>query len=243
MHIAICDDIIADRKQTERLFTREADKRKDSIGAIYIDSYGNVSSLLGAPMLYDLFIIDYHSENEDSCYIANTLREAGVIAPIFLAGRDEAQLQQEIDSLSLEHIYPLLKPFRTADVEYATDTAHEIMSLSRPLIELRGMDETYYLNEDEIMYIHCIDKQVEVHRSNSDTDYIVGIFDEVYHSFEENELFISIGKHYIINARYIDKVSFSKVVIKNGDTILVSPFTSSIIKKTLIELREDNLIP
>ena len=243
MHIAICDDIIADRKQTERLFTREADTRKESIGAIYIDSFGSVSSLLSAPMLYDLFIIDYHQENEDSCHIATALREAGVVAPIFLCSKDEAQLQQEISSLSLDHIYPMLKPFRVKDIQDATDLAHEIIASSRPLIELRGMDETYYLNEDEIMYIRCVDKQVELHRTNSDTDYIVGIFDEVSHSFEENELFIFIGKHYILNAKYIEKVSFSKIVMQNGDTIVVSPFTSSIIKRTLIELREDELIP
>ena len=39
MHIAICDDNIADRKQTERLLGRESDRRAktDKIDAVHID--------------------------------------------------------------------------------------------------------------------------------------------------------------------------------------------------------------
>ena len=38
MHIAICDDNIADRKQTERLLKREADKMRAEGEMLYIDS-------------------------------------------------------------------------------------------------------------------------------------------------------------------------------------------------------------
>ena len=41
MHIAICDDNIADRKQLERLLKRESDKRKAKTGLLFADSFGN----------------------------------------------------------------------------------------------------------------------------------------------------------------------------------------------------------
>ena len=50
MHIAICDDNVADRKQLERLLKRESDKRASSTGIIYADSFGNASALLANPI-------------------------------------------------------------------------------------------------------------------------------------------------------------------------------------------------
>ena len=58
MHIAVCDDNVADRKQLERLLKRESDKRAASTGIIYTDSFGNSTALLSNPMQYDAFYID-----------------------------------------------------------------------------------------------------------------------------------------------------------------------------------------
>ncbi len=37
MHLAVCDDNIADRKQTERLLGRESDQRINSTGVLYVE--------------------------------------------------------------------------------------------------------------------------------------------------------------------------------------------------------------
>ncbi len=38
MHLAICDDHMADRKQMERLLGRESDRRMNTTGVLYVDS-------------------------------------------------------------------------------------------------------------------------------------------------------------------------------------------------------------
>ena len=53
LHIAICDDNIADRKQLERLLKRESDKRAAVSGIVYTDSFGNAVARLANPMQYD----------------------------------------------------------------------------------------------------------------------------------------------------------------------------------------------
>lgn len=62
MHIAICDDNIADRKQLERLLDRESDRRKGTSGVFFCDSYGNSEHLSRNPMPYELFFLDMTSE-------------------------------------------------------------------------------------------------------------------------------------------------------------------------------------
>ena len=39
MHLAVCDDNIADRKQMERLLGRESDRRLNTTGVLYVDSF------------------------------------------------------------------------------------------------------------------------------------------------------------------------------------------------------------
>ena len=66
MHIAVCDDNIADRKQLERLLKRESDKRKNDSGLIYTDSFGDSEVLSRTPMQYDLFFVDLTEDNSDA---------------------------------------------------------------------------------------------------------------------------------------------------------------------------------
>ena len=84
MHIAVCDDNIADRKQTERLLGRASDRRLHTTGVLYIDSYGNVEAVLRSPMLYDAFFIDMTSGPVNGFQLARKLIDAGVVAPIIL---------------------------------------------------------------------------------------------------------------------------------------------------------------
>ena len=53
MHLAVCDDNIADRKQMERLLGRESDRRLNTTGILYMDSFGNKEAILTTPMIYD----------------------------------------------------------------------------------------------------------------------------------------------------------------------------------------------
>ena len=58
MHLAICDDHMADRKQMERLLGRESDRRLNTTGVLYVDSFGRKDSILVTPMIYDAIFMD-----------------------------------------------------------------------------------------------------------------------------------------------------------------------------------------
>ena len=56
MHVAICDDNVADRKHLERLLSRESDKRAGTTNILYIDSYGDKDYFLKnqTPLKYNI---------------------------------------------------------------------------------------------------------------------------------------------------------------------------------------------
>jgi len=75
MHLAVCDDHIADRKQMERLLGRESDRRISTTGVLYVDSYGSERSILTTPMIYDAIFMDMTEDGCDAIRLANQLRK------------------------------------------------------------------------------------------------------------------------------------------------------------------------
>ena len=84
MHIAICDDNVADRKHLERLLSRESDKRAGTPNILYVDSYGEKMHFLANPLKYNLIFMDMSSEPGIVEFIIEHLNAMGYHAPLVL---------------------------------------------------------------------------------------------------------------------------------------------------------------
>ncbi|MCD8037844.1 MAG: hypothetical protein LUE96_01965 [Lachnospiraceae bacterium] len=84
MHVAICDDNVADRKHLERLLSRESDKRMGTPNILYVDSYGDKNHFLVNPLKYNLVFMDMCLEKGTVEYILDALTAMGYNAPLIL---------------------------------------------------------------------------------------------------------------------------------------------------------------
>lgn len=84
MHVAICDDNVADRRHLERLLSRESDKRAGTPNILYVDSYGDQEHFLRNPLKYNLIFMDMCSEPGIVEEIIRRLEEMGYHAPLVL---------------------------------------------------------------------------------------------------------------------------------------------------------------
>lgn len=84
MHIAICDDNVADRKHLERLLSRESDKRAGTPNILYVDSFGDKEHFLRNPLMYDMIFMDMASSPETAKEIIHQLILMGFHAPLVL---------------------------------------------------------------------------------------------------------------------------------------------------------------
>ena len=87
MHLAICDDHMADRKQMERLLGRESDRRLNTTGVLYVDSFGSKESILTTPMIYDAIFMDMTEDGCDAVELSHMLRADGTDVPIEKSSR------------------------------------------------------------------------------------------------------------------------------------------------------------
>lgn len=234
MHIAICDDNIADRKQLERLLKRESDKRMNTTGSFYTDSFGNCDALAKNNMLYDLFFIDMVNEEPDGLTFAASLVKSGVHVPIVLCS---SKIDYPAKASSLpdcpDNLIYLEKPIKTAELSRVLDRAVVLLSQKTPTIELRSETDTHYVTEDDIVYAVSMGRYVHVFLKD-ETE--IPILTDMYNFYDEVSMYshmVLLNEHTMFNIAHMDNFSPFKVNLKNGVSLKSSPFSSKHIKSAL----------
>lgn len=234
MHIAICDDNVADRHQMERLMKRESDKRATSTGILYIDSFGNGNALLTNPMRYDAYYIDVcKSEDITGIDVVTKLLQAGTQAPVILCCSELNYRQYSFP----DNVRFLDKPIKPEELSDTLDHALDIKSKAIPQIELREDKETYYLTEPEILY--AIEDGLYLIVTLTDGRRI-RVMDDIPNFFDQLEnfpTFLAPSAKAIINGRYIVKLEHRKAVMTDGTVFKVHWKCMSYAKKIWEEYR------
>lgn len=252
MHIAVCDDNIADRKQMERLLGRASDRRLSTTGVLYIDSFGNVEAVLHAPMLYDAFFIDMTSGPVNGFQLARKLIDAGVTAPIVLcisiidypsviaAAIDkvpedvtEASNHDILRRQLQTQIQYLHKPIRVDELDAMLDYAYQKKSETIPTIELRGEKETLYVYEDEILYAVRDGNYVHVSLTENRSLDLLSTVQNFYTQVATFTHFVPISDQCFVNVAFVGKLSLLRLTMMGGESFTVSPLEISRVKKKL----------
>lgn len=212
MHIAICDDIIADRKQLERLLSRESDRRIKTTGNLYLDSFGSIVALTHAPMIYDLFFIDYHSEGKNGMDVARLLRTAGVTAPIVLcSGSTDYTLLPDAP----DNLLHISKPIRVKELTDLITKGLQIQSTSKPPIPIQGESETFYLPEEDFLYAHAAKPLLYVYSASGKTISTIGKLSDLAATLENNDAFYMLNKKTLVNLRYVTDIRGGSLTMTN----------------------------
>lgn len=221
MHIAICDDNIADRKQTERLLGRESDRRAKTDNVLYIDSFGKQESLLVAPMIYDMFFIDMVNDAPSTASdIVKALIEAGVTAPIvMLCSSINYRLDDYLSSLS--QVYFLDKPIKVSELTDIISMGFQKKNEKVPTIELRTDTDVLYVKEFDIMYAVYFNKQyTDVFLCDGRKIHLLMNVENFYAHLEHFRSFFPANKHTIVQKKYVNKISLLHVHLLNGKKFL-----------------------
>ena len=216
MHVALCDDNTADRKQSERLLQRESLARISSTGPLYVDSYGSATSLLAKPMQYDIFFLDVCHSEDNAVRIAEQLTALGVKAPIVLVCSDMDYRSMDLSFAPSEQILFLDKPIRQADSSGIISHALHLIESAEHTIELRSQGQTLYLVEADIMHAVQKGRNVLVTLAGGDQILIPSTAENLFEQFKMYPCFMCPSEKTIVNARHIQKFLFGKIIMTDG---------------------------
>lgn len=224
MHIAICDDNIADRKHLERLLGRESDKRAGTPNILYVDSFGDKDALLrNTPGMYDLFFIDLVETPTLAQETIRRLQETGAKAPV-------AMCSSQIDYTRMEdlpgNILHMSKPYKVSELIDILQQAQTLKDNLVPTIEMRSTEGTRYIVRDTILYAYPENENIHVTLTNGETFDITGQPFEFYVNFNPYKEFCSFHQTLLINMSYIQKIGLFSVKMNDGKVFKFSLFDS-----------------
>ena len=218
MHVAVCDDNIADRKQTERLLGRESDRRAKITEGLFVDSYGNEQALLTKPMQYDIFYIDMCQDSQThGQQIALKLIAAGVQAPIYMCCSKVDYRKQNFP----ENVFFLDKPLRVEDLIASLDYAEKVKSEAVSRIELRDEKETFYVTEDMILYAVEKGNRMIVTLTDGRTVKLVTNISNLFDQWKSFHSFLAPNGKTLVNARYVAKVGLLQIQMADSQSFIL----------------------
>lgn len=219
MHIALCDDNVADRKQFERLIKKESARRTKDQDGLFLDAFGSAASLLTNPMQYDVFFLDLcQTSDVTGTDIANALLSKGITVPIVMCC---SQVNYREESFP-ENVIFMDKPIKAGELSEVLDHALEVLQQAVPLIELRPEGDTCYLTEPDVLYAEEKGGRIEVHLKNGELLYIRDNTTNLFSQLRTFPVFFCSTKKVILNGRYLTRIGHFHVEMEGAGTFRIT---------------------
>lgn len=231
MHLAICDDHMADRKQMERLLGRESDRRMNTTGVLYVDSFGSKESILVTPMIYDAIFMDMTEDGCDAIELSHMLRADGTDVPIvFCCDKVDYRKSKNLPDNALF----LDKPIVVSELTETIDHLLSIKNSKVKKLEFRNQTDTIYLTEDQISYAWPKNnRQVCIHTADGrdyTTDMSLASF---YGTLNKYDNFVLLASNTVLNMRQIRSISMLKVTMQDGKSFRLGFGEAKILRKSV----------
>ena len=212
MHIAICDDNVADRKHLERLLSRESDKRAGTPNILYVDSYGEKMHFLANPLKYNLIFMDMSSEPGIVEFILEHLNEMGYHAPLVLcSGKID---YTKIPDLP-DYVVHAKKP-------YIPDPLPEFLALGDANVTGHVVTVAVHTNsvishipKYTIMYAHEEHDSRKLYLTDGTSIDVDETIDELRQIFEPFDEFARVSLKSIANFKYVSAVMPATLVMQD----------------------------
>lgn len=230
MHIAVFDDNIADRKQTERLLKRQSDRyQKEGKEHFYTDLYGNIEALMRFPQRYDIIFVDMaEPESENSHFkngmdVTKLLFEVGGIKNVVMCSGKHDYRKLAKEAGLYDRLLFLDKPIKVKELEDILTECENRIGDPVPTLELRGETETFYAKQEDIICAEMIgEHQFTVYFTEDRQMDVIG---DMFNLYEQCLIFDSvcpISQNALINVNYIKDEGFGWVLMSNEKKIKVA---------------------
>lgn len=228
LRIALCDSDPGDRKQMERLLERESDRRVNTTGVFYVDTFGGVEAIVNAAMLYDVYFLDSTDPICDAYGIAEAIRNKGILSPIVFC---ISTIDYRKSGKPLPNTYFMDKPIKVTELTEMIDTIiEEKRNNYIPTIELRNNYEAFYVTEKDILYFEGSGYNVNVHYVGGNIKPATCMIDQLWRDLYAFPTFQLINDTTIVNMRYAASTGLMSVLMRDSSKHTVNLNTMKKVK-------------
>lgn len=221
MHIAICDDNVADRKHLERLLSRESDKRAGTPNILYIDSFGDKEHFLRNPLMYDMVFMDMTSTPTVAAEIIHQLMLMGFHAPLVL-------YSSKIDYTTLselpETVIHKKKPYIPEPLPELLSLGDSHVRRNIVLVSVTCKDGEHFVETENILYCTPSEHGSVLTLQDSAPLEILENINAFQVSVLPHQEFCRVSKDLIVNVRLATLITPFFIIMQNYREFSILPF-------------------
>lgn len=227
MKILICDDEV---QYLNSLCVHVQEYMNNRLIECNIVTATSPSQVLSGDLSFDLAFLDIQMEDMDGIALAKELKKRnGKIALFFITNHDEYQ----DDAMDVNAFRFFSKPFDVKRLYSGLDKAMEYIDGAYVDIFLYGDNAQQRILIDDILYITRSNRKVvlkTVHQSFT----IRCNFDELCEKMPPL-FFYQVHKSFVVNLHYVQKYSYTELILTDGARIPVAPRKQSSFHKYWFE--------
>lgn len=221
MHVAICDDNVADRRHMERLLSRESDKRAGTPNILYIDSYGDKDHFLRTPLKYNIVFMDMTAREGLVEEILAGLEEQGYHAPLVL-------YSSTVDYTAIpnlpDYVVHAKKPYLPEPLPELLALGDRNVLGNVVTIQVHQKTVLQHVPKNEIMYAVPDDTgRYSLYLTNNTAIEIDEDISMLRHIFEPFDELCLVNKTCFANFRYVSEVLPLSLFMQDYHKIGISP--------------------
>lgn len=213
MNIAICEDNISEATVLKIKIENYMPK---SILITKIDVFESGGELLDSDEMYDLVIFDCKLPDMDGVEAARLYREKNRFAIIIFV---TAYIEYAAGGYEVNALRYLLKPISNEKLSEAL-VAVESELRNDCTVEIRGLQEPFFVKSSEIIYIEAVGRRtvVRLEGTSVESHKSLSVFEQEIRS----DAFYKTRRQFIVNMKYVRRKDGNELYMKNGEKVIIS---------------------
>ncbi len=229
VNICICDDSSQGRASVSRLVS---DWAQHSGQDVRITEFPTAEAFLFEyeELAPDIVLLDIEMPGMNGVELAKRLRaENKLIQIIFITGYSE----YIAEGYEVAALHYLLKPVSPQKLFSTLDRAMEKLATDGRKLVITTSTETVLLPIYEIRYIEVVKNYITLHGENDYT--IKKTLKEI--EGELDERFLRVGRSYIVNLRFVSRVTRTELFLRGGETVPLPRGAYETVNRAIIRLK------
>lgn len=236
MRICLVDDDYTQLDYLKLIIEKWADKHNINVNLNFYHSSEEMIFENNDSYPFDLIVLDIQMGNMNGIELAKRIRETDKTITIsFISGIADFVF----DGYEVQAIRYILKPVKDKQIyELLNYVSTNIMKEKKYLI-ISISGEKKKINHEDIIYFESMGHYVILHLQNEEYDYKYNISD--LYSDLENTDFIKTHRSYIVNARFIEKISKNECELVNDIKVPLSRNSYKSVNEKFISYYKGNI--
>ena len=232
IRIAVCDDIPEEIEKLKVHINRYADENQMQILVSGFSSADDIIATLDNSAMYDAIFLDIYMDALNGLDLAGKIAKQGRRSRIIFVS---ASLEHALDAFGVNAIYYLVKPVEYDRFENAMSIALADKAKREEVISIMNGNEVVKIPFDSIIYVEAQRNYQKVYLNNDTNEFTKMSNSKFYELVQARGEFVRLGASFILNMKYIQRISGKDIVLTDGKTLPVPRGSYAGLKEKYLE--------